>query len=143
MKQTTDKSITISRNIVQPIASIEANLQPNKIYYTSTDGKIVTPYRTTAFGGANIISNTYENGQGIITFDAPVTTIGSSAFSGCSSLTNITIPDSVTEIGESAFSSCSSLKEVYYQGDLSGWCKISFTLYSANPLSNGAKLYID
>ena len=134
MKQTTDKSITISRNIVQPIASIEATLQPNKIYYTSTDGNIVTPYSTTAFGGANIVSNTYKNGQGIITFDAPVTEIGSYAFNGCRSLksvtignsvtsignyafngcslTSITIPDSVTSIGNSAFSSCRSLTSV-------------------------------
>ena len=38
-----------------------------------------------------------------------VTSIGSSAFSGCTSLTSVTIGNSVTSIGDSAFSDCASL----------------------------------
>ena len=41
-----------------------------------------------------------------------VTSIGDFAFSGCSSLTQITIPEGVTSIGNVAFSGCSSLTEV-------------------------------
>ena len=78
----------------------------NEIWYTSSNGSIINPYPSNVFG-ANIVSNTYENGQGIITFDAPVTSIGKDAFRGCLLLTSVTIPDSVTSIGEYTFSGTS------------------------------------
>jgi hypothetical protein len=81
------------------------------IIYTSSDGNIVTPYSTNVFG-ANIVSNNYIDGQGIISFDGPVTTIGNNAFLNCKSLTSVTIPDSVTTIGYNAFKDCSRLTSV-------------------------------
>ena len=41
-----------------------------------------------------------------------VTSIGESAFKGCTSLTSVTVPDSVTSIGDSAFSDCTSLTSI-------------------------------
>uniref|UniRef100_UPI004057BE4C leucine-rich repeat domain-containing protein n=1 Tax=Alistipes sp. TaxID=1872444 RepID=UPI004057BE4C len=116
MTKSTNNSITIERNHIQPMAAVECegalSIPTNEIWYTSSSGKIVTPYRTDVFG-ANIVSNTYKNGMGVITFDAPVTSIGYEAFYYCTSLTSVTIPDSVTKIGEYAFYDCTSLKEVY------------------------------
>ena len=83
----------------------------SKIYYTSTDGNVVTPYKASAFG-ANIVSNVYENGQGVITFDGKITTIGENAFKQRNTLATITIPDGTTSIGDSAFESCVGLTEV-------------------------------
>jgi hypothetical protein len=81
------------------------------IYYTSSDGNVIVPYSTNVFG-ANIISNTYVDGQGIINFDGPIKTIGNLAFYSCKSLTSVTIPESVTSIGERAFVFCKSLTSV-------------------------------
>ena len=47
-----------------------------------------------------------------ITIPNSVTTIGDSAFSGCTGLTSIAIPDSVTSIGYQAFSYCKGLTSI-------------------------------
>ncbi|MEA5100710.1 MAG: leucine-rich repeat domain-containing protein [Bacteroidales bacterium] len=47
-----------------------------------------------------------------ITIGNSVTSIGVSAFSGCSGLTSITIPNSVTSIGNNAFKSCTGLTSI-------------------------------
>ena len=61
-------------------------------------------------------------------FGDGVTSIGSSAFFGCSGLTSITIPDCVTSIGSSAFSNCNNLQDIYIT-DIAAWCNIYGLIY--------------
>ena len=101
--------------VLQTILFIQnAGSLNNKIYYTNgSTTEPTTPHATDVFG-ANIVSNTYdaETECWVIKFDGEVTTIGSGAFDGCSSLTSVTIGDSVTTIGVCAFVLCSSLTSV-------------------------------
>ena len=89
------------------------NIPNNEIWYTTTDGnKLFPPTTEPAIFGAFLVSNTYSDGKGVLTFDDDITLIGGSAFSGCTTLATITIPESATTIGDYAFSSCSSLTSV-------------------------------
>jgi hypothetical protein len=72
--------------------------------YTTNNGAI-TLAGYTGSGGAVVISNF-------------VTSVGDYAFSGCTGLTGVTIPDSVTSIGEETFNDCTSLGSVLFSGSL-------------------------
>ena len=102
--KSTSRKIEVERNVIKPMNAFKALMviPNNQIWYTSSDGKIVTANATDVFG-ATIKSNVYEDGMGIITFDGDVTQIGEKAFAGCETLRSITIPNSVTQIGSLAF----------------------------------------
>ena len=102
---------------------IVASVPNNMIWYTSTDGQVVTPcsYDPTGAGrfpdprdvfGAGIVSNTYADGKGVIVFDGELTGVGDNAFIYCSNLASIELPKSVTSIGTAAFSGCGNLTSV-------------------------------
>ena len=84
------------------LTSIEVNA--NNQNYASIDGVLYNKGVTTLI--------CCPGGKTSITIPNSVTSIGSSAFSYCSSLTSITIPDSVTSIEYFAFSDCTSLTSI-------------------------------
>ena len=62
-----------------------------------------------------------------------VTSIGTSAFYRCTSLTDVTIPDSVTSIGSSVFDECKSLTSITVSAGNTKYTSINGVLYSKNP----------
>ena len=83
---------------------------PNYLAYNQNSlTSISIPTSVTTIG-----YSAFEGCSGLtsVAISASVTSIGNSAFEGCSGLTSVTIPDSVTSIGDWAFEGCSGLTSV-------------------------------
>ena len=106
----TQKIITLERSNLSKMSPIKVEYMTipyNVIYYTTSDEKALN-FHDASFN-AEIVSNEYVGGHGIITFDEDLTSIGSYAFYYQETLTSIILPDSVTSIGDQAFRRCSGL----------------------------------
>lgn len=78
-----------------------------------------------------------------ITIPGGVTEIDHYAFYDCSNLTRITIPNSVTSIGQSAFKGCTNNLSDVYISDIGAWCKIRFADNESSPLHYATNLYVN
>lgn len=94
-------------------------------------------------GGTSIASRAfYDCGLSTISIGNGEISIGSRAFYNCGLLESITFGSSKIKIEEYVFVHCNSLQSVYIN-NLSDWCNISFPDSFSNPLSRGAKLYLN
>ena len=97
----------------------------NSVYHSSGNCIIETERKTLVVGCqasqipsdgtvTSISASAFSGCSGLTSVTIPdsVISIGNKAFYNCSGLTSITIPDSVTTIGDSAFSCCSGLTSV-------------------------------
>ena len=130
----------VERNSLMRMAALEVvpeSLETppdNEIWYISTSGKADDNTPKNIVAGANLVSHTYENGKGILKFDAAVTnlnrlwmtsdkllmvslpqsltTLNGGVFYSCSNLSSIRLPENLTTIWDRAFSWCISLTSI-------------------------------
>ena len=136
---------------------------------TATETEIVIPSEYDGKPVAEIGENAfYEYELTSVEIPASIKVIEKNAFRSCLNLTEVVIPDSVIKISYGAFYGCKGLKEitigksvavieqyafegmgtgaknVYYTGDLGGWCEIDFGESGDSYLMNkGRTLYVD
>lgn len=148
--KSTDADVSFSRSQLRAIPAFECttsgtidpdSIPSNQIWYKSIDGGIIVLSDNADAFDQHIVSNVYENGWGIITFEGPVKRvgtingwysaifqraidvrlpdsveeIGNATFRG-SSISSFRTPDNLTKVGEIAFSECSNLTRIYGKG---------------------------
>lgn len=91
-----------------------------------------------------ISKNAFNNCKKLNNISLPetLTLIDDNAFYNCIEIKNFTIPASVKKIGKNVFYGCNWIYDLYYTGDIGGWCEME---RQSNILSssNGRKLYIN
>lgn len=114
MKPIIQKLVTLTAMLLSMLTASAYDFEYNGMYFniiSTADLTCAITYKddnyNTYAGNVTIPSEVEYKGRTLT-----VTKIGNGAFSGCSSLTSVIIPNSVTEIGSSAFCRCTSLTSV-------------------------------
>ena len=114
------------------------------VYVPSIESWLNTDFVT---GTSNPLCNNaklYIDGELFENFvvDEKSTSVPANTFVNYGYLKSVTLHENITSIGGNAFSGCTNLESVYAPS-LESWLNIDFGSERANPLCNGAKLYID
>ena len=126
-----DKEIVVNRSRFGLLTDIDKDLifsldiPKDEIWYYTIDGKTLELPSGPDFWD-NLVSNTYENGVGVLKFKDALYTVGENAFLECTTLSKVILPNSITTIRNFAFSSCDVLESVHFPTDLTKIGKYAF-----------------
>ena len=142
--------VTIYYNYINDGKELEVTFRGSSYssYTNEYEGNVVIPEEVTYMNRTRKVTSIGDSAfRGCssltsVTIGNSVTSIGIEAFAQCKSLTSVTIPNSVTSIGAEAFYECSSLKKVIVK-DIAAWCGIKFGWFYSNPLYNAKHIYSD
>ena len=107
--------VAIAMMLIGWLPSLAHDFEVGGVFYTKTsDNTVAVTYKGDSYSQyneyyGNVVIPEVVNHEGIA---YSVTRIGYGAFSDCTSLTGIEIPNSVTSIGSYAFRGCASLTEI-------------------------------
>ena len=116
----------------------------NNKYSGNIDIPATIEYNETSYPVTSIGNFAFSGCTSLTSINIPnsVTSIGEFSFGNCSGLTNIAIPSSVTSIGMGAFSECNGLTSVDIS-NLESWCNLSFSDPETNPLYYAHHLFLN
>ena len=120
-----DSVISIDRSAFSGCTNLaEITVSPDNKNYSSVDGVLFNK------DGSELIVYPKGNGRSAYTVPDGVTSIGGSAFFGCTNLAEIVIPNSVISIDKYTFSGCINLTDITVSPDNKNYSSVDGVLFN-------------